>query len=85
MGVLDSKRVRRLFARVANNRKNCEFDDLAALLKALGFVSTSRGSHYTFRRSKGGGTVRITIPRARPVNSVYVDQLLQLIQLIENE
>ena len=86
MGVMDTKRMQRLYRRVARNRKNCSFDDVASLLAALGFTSTSRGSHYTFQRQvKGAETLRITVPRARPVNSVYIDQLLKLIQRIDSK
>jgi predicted RNA binding protein YcfA (HicA-like mRNA interferase family) len=86
MGVMETKRVQRLYRRVAANRKNCSFEDVAGLLRALGFTSTSRGSHYTFqRRAQGEETLRITVPRARPVNSVYIDQLLKLIERIDSE
>jgi hypothetical protein len=84
MGVSDAKRVRRLYDRVAKNRKNCSFEEVAALLNALGFTSTSRGSHHTFRLTSKTQALRITVPRARPVNSVYIDQLLKLIELVDS-
>jgi len=34
----DSKRAQRLLETVLANRKNCRFEDLAALLEAVGFI-----------------------------------------------
>jgi hypothetical protein len=72
-------RVRRLASRVVATKNDCAFADLAALLLAQGFVQRQPGgggSHYTFKR----GSLRITVPRARPVKRRYVEDVLALIE-----
>ena len=71
-------RIRRLANRVVATKNDCAFADLAALLLALGFVQRQPrggGSHYTFKR----GSLRITVPRAKPVKRRYVEDVLALI------
>ncbi len=71
-------RIRRLANRVVATKNDCAFADLAALLLALGFVQRQPGrggSHYTFKR----GSLRITVPRGKPVKRRYVEDVLALI------
>ncbi len=72
------KRVQRLRKAIAANVKNAKFEDLERLLEAAGFEKRQpRGgsSHYTFKR----GAERVTVPKHKPVNTVYVEQVLDLI------
>ncbi|MBV8369850.1 MAG: type II toxin-antitoxin system HicA family toxin [Candidatus Eremiobacteraeota bacterium] len=71
-------RVRRLRERVVNTKNNCSFEDLSALLQALGFsVRQPRrgGSHYTFKHT----IYTITVPYARPVKRCYVREVLEIV------
>jgi len=77
MGLVDSKRAQRLLETVLANRKNCRFEDLAALLEAVGFTQRAgKGSHVIFKR----GAVTLTMPRRKPVKEVYVEYVLALIE-----
>ncbi len=73
----------RFYERVSSNRKNCSFDDISRLLEAYGYVAKTPGSsHYTFRQH---GRLPITVPKAKPVKTVYVRQVLDMIDELENE
>ena len=75
MGLVDAKRVQRLYEAVVAQRKNCSFADLERLLLAIGFVMRQgKGSHVVFKR----GHVTITVPRRRPVKEHYVEEVLRL-------
>lgn len=82
--MIESKRAQRLYEEVVASRKDCRFETVANLLEALSFTAKQPrrgGSHYTFRRTLSDGRkLRITVPRARPINSVYVDELISLIE-----
>jgi predicted RNA binding protein YcfA (HicA-like mRNA interferase family) len=78
VGLVDSKRARRLFERVVATKNNCDFGDLRALLECLGFSVRQPGrggSHYIFKLE----TVTITVPKAKPVKRRYVESILELI------
>ena len=46
VGMVDSKRVQRLYDQVHRTRKNCSFEDLERLLLAVGFTERrTKGSH----------------------------------------
>jgi len=78
MGLIESKRAQRLYERVLATKRNCDFEDLRALLVAVGFdVRQPRrgGSHHVFKR----GALAITVPRAKPVKRHYVEAVLELI------
>lgn len=82
MGLVESKRVQRLYDRVVATRKNCAFDDLEALLTAVGFVSRrSSGSHVFFKH----GPLAISVPKRKPVKENYVDSVLELIAEVLRE
>lgn len=77
VGVVDSKRVQRLYDQVFRTRKNCAFEDLERLLLAVGFTERrSKGSHRVFKRER----IVITIPERRPVKEHYVDQVIAILQ-----
>jgi hypothetical protein len=78
-----SSRQERRLKKVASNRKNCSFDDLAALLKAYSYTPRKRSgsSHVVFTRK---GCNPITVPFRRPVKENYVRHVLQAIEQIEN-
>jgi len=65
---------------VVRNRKNCPFEDLERLLRAVGFVVRKPGgSHAIFKR----GGVTISIPMRRPVREHYVDEVLTLLNSLD--
>jgi predicted RNA binding protein YcfA (HicA-like mRNA interferase family) len=71
-----SRRVERLLARVKSTRKNCTFDDLEALLLAVGFMERkSSGSHVFFKK----GPLAISVPKRKPVKENYIEQVLELV------
>jgi len=77
MGLIESKRAQRLLETVQASRKSCRFEDLSALLEAVGFTQrVGKGSHVIFKR----GPVTISVPRRKPVKEVYVEQVLALIE-----
>ena len=77
MGLVDSKRVQRLYDQVLSTRKNCAFEDLQRLLLAAGFIERkARGSHRIFKL----GRVAISVPERRPVKENYVDQVIAILQ-----
>jgi predicted RNA binding protein YcfA (HicA-like mRNA interferase family) len=82
VGLEESKRVRRLYEQVVNNRKSCSFEDLERLLVALDFVERkTSGSHVFFKR----GSLAISIPKRKPVKETYVEQALELIERLRGE
>lgn len=73
----------KLAGKILANRKNVEFNDLKRLLEGFGFECRQpRGgsSHYVFRRPQ---TYPISVPKNRPVNKTYVDQVINLLDLEE--
>lgn len=76
-------RLVKLVGKILANRKNVEYNDLKRLLEGFGFECRQpRGgsSHYVFRRPN---TNPITVPKNRPVNKTYVDQVIDLLNLEE--
>jgi len=77
MGLVESRRIQRHLDRVLATRKNCSFEDLKALLVAVGFTERkTSGSHVIFKK----GTHTISVPRRKPVKETYVDQVLELVE-----
>ena len=65
--------------------KNLRFDELAKLLKRMGYSMRQPGggsSHYTFRKD---GKPPITIPKDDPINKVYVEMVRDAILMSESE
>jgi len=79
--VVLSKHEKRLQA-IRNNPKNVSFDVIRNILLNYGFSeSKPRGgsSHYTYHK----GIYRITIPKDKLVNQIYVKQTIKIIDELE--
>jgi len=75
VGLIESKRIERLYDQVLKNRKNCRFEDIERLLLALGFSARkASGSHVIFKRADK----TISVPKRIPVKEHYVDEVLRL-------
>ncbi|NJN75937.1 MAG: type II toxin-antitoxin system HicA family toxin [Synechococcaceae cyanobacterium RL_1_2] len=71
----------KLIAQFLKQPPEVSFDDVRYLLKTFDFEEKSvKGSHHTFRNSKG---LKITIPkkRGKMVKRVYVQQIIKLLNL----
>ena len=76
MALADARRIQRLYDRVLATRKNCSYEDLKALLLAVGFtVRNGKGSHRAFKR----GPVSISITERKPVKEIYVAQVIAIV------
>ena len=78
-----SKRDKQLEA-MRNNPKNVRFETVRNVLLNHGFIETTPGSgssHYTYQK----GTYRITVVKDKPVNSIYVRQVIKIIDALEDE
>lgn len=68
----------KLLERIRSNPKDVRFEDLDKLLQWYGFeCRSSGGSHYVYKKK---GCRPITIPRHKPVKTVYVKMVLRLIE-----
>ena len=77
------KRLLKLAEHVLRNPKNVEFDDLRRLLEGFEYECRQpRGgsSHYVFRKKS---SMPISVPKDRPVNKKYVEQVIELLNLEE--
>jgi predicted RNA binding protein YcfA (HicA-like mRNA interferase family) len=74
----------RLYRQVEQNRKNCKFEWLSALLESYGYVQrpTSGTSHRIFKRPRRNP---ISVPVRKPVKERYVREVLDAIDDIERE
>jgi len=78
-----SKRDKELEA-IRNNPKNIKFETLQKILISKGFSETVPGggsSHYTYHKN----IYRITVVRNKPVNQIYVKQVIRIIDEITKE
>ncbi|HBA88037.1 MAG TPA: toxin HicA [Geobacter sp.] len=74
----------KLVGSILHNRKNVSFDELRRMLEGFGFECRQPkggSSHYIFR--KPGFRFPFSIPKARPVNKAYVDEVVKLLALEE--
>jgi predicted RNA binding protein YcfA (HicA-like mRNA interferase family) len=79
VGFVASKRVQRHLDRVRATRKSCSYDDIEALLVAVGFaVRKTSGSHVIFKN----GPHTISVPKRKPVKETYVEQTLNLVEQV---
>lgn len=77
-----SKRKNRL-SRFRQSSKNVSLSDLMPILDEYGFVlERIEGSHHHFSYILYGQKKLMTIPLARPLNSVYVKQVIKIIDQI---
>ena len=80
MGQLD-----KLINEILKLNKNLRFEDLAKVLTQIGYIQNQPkggSSHYTFRK---GGKVPITLPKATPMNKVYIEMVRNAIKEYESE
>jgi len=62
----------KLITKVIKLNKNLRFDELAKVLRLLGYTQTQSGtgsSHYVFRKE---GKMPITIVKAQPIDVAYI-------------
>ncbi len=74
----------KLLKSIRNNPSNVKFENLQKLLLHYGFTERqprSGSSHFTYTKNE---TI-ITIPKKKPVNKIYVKQVLKLIDEMEND
>ena len=68
----------KLLERIANLDKGLSFDELAKVLEKNGYIARNNGtSHYTFRKAN---TQKITIPRHKPLNVVYIKLVKEVLE-----
>lgn len=70
--------------KIAQNPKNVRFEDLRRLLEDYGFeVKRTKGSHNSFVGYVGDEKTTIVIPFRRPLQQVYVEKVLSILDEIE--
>ena len=81
-----SKREKRLL-RIQQNPNNVSIDDLEQLMLDYGIEQSrsSKGSHRHYSYTVGGIIHNLVIPAAKPVKKIYVQQVLEAIEVISNE
>ncbi len=75
----------KLIQEILKLNKGLRFEDLAKALKKLGYEQqqpSGGGSHYTFRKP---GKAPITLPKAMPMNKVYIELVRDAIVKNEKE
>jgi predicted RNA binding protein YcfA (HicA-like mRNA interferase family) len=78
-----SKRQKRR-QKIAQNPVNVQFEELRKLLEDYGFeLRRTRGSHHTFVGYIEDEKVSLVVPYKKPLNPVYVNKALKLIDEIE--
>ena len=78
-----SKKDKRLQT-IRSNPKNVKFETIQSILLSYGFIETTPNggsSHYTYHK----GIYRITIPKDKPVNQIYIKQSIKIIDKLEDE
>ena len=64
--------------------RSVKFETIRNLLLNYGFIETTPGggsSHYTYHK----GTYRVTVVKNKPVNSIYIKQVIKIIDALEEE
>jgi hypothetical protein len=76
----------KLIEKLRNNPRNARFEQIDSLLTYYGFErrqTKSGTSHYVYKRE---GYPPITVPYKRPfINSVYVKQVIRILDEIQND
>ncbi|MBE0502098.1 MAG: type II toxin-antitoxin system HicA family toxin [Desulfuromonadales bacterium] len=78
---MSKRKIQKLVGQIIQNPKDVDYAILERLLKSFGyecFQPGRGGSHYTFRKA---GSAPITVPKKKPVNAVYVKQIIKLLDL----
>ncbi len=71
----------KLYARIAHNPQDVDFNELDKALKQYGFKCRQPGkgsSHYVYYHKEIPDT--ISIPKTRPIKAIYVRQVLNMIE-----
>ena len=81
-----SKREKRLL-RIQQNPNNVSINDLEQLMLDYGIEQSrsSKGSHRHYSYIVSGIIHNLVIPAAKPVKKIYVQQVLEAIEVISNE
>lgn len=77
------KRLAKLVEAILRNPRDVDFEELRRLLEGFGYECRQpRGgsSHYVFRKLRA---LPISVPRNKPVNKKYVEQVIKLLKLEE--
>ncbi len=70
--------------KIAQNPKNVRFEDLRRLLEDYGFeLKRTKGSHNSFVSYIADEKTTIVIPFRRPLQQVYVEKVLNILDEIE--
>ncbi|MBZ0302605.1 MAG: type II toxin-antitoxin system HicA family toxin [Anaerolineae bacterium] len=70
--------------RIAQNPRNVRFEDLRRLLEDYGFeLRRTKGSHHSFVGYMGDEKVTLVIPFRLPLQKVYVEKVLAILNEIE--
>jgi len=75
----------KLIAEIFKLNKNLRFEDLAKALIKIGYTQNQPkggSSHYTFRKDD---KMPITIPKATPLNKVYIEMVRDAVIEYESE
>ncbi|PNU20965.1 toxin HicA [Geothermobacter hydrogeniphilus] len=81
--LVPNKRLLKRVRQIIEKPKDVDFSALQRLLESFGYECRQprRGSsHYVFRKA---GAAPITVPKKKPVNAVYVKQVIKLLDLEE--
>ena len=74
----------KLLDTIRNNPTNVKFETIQNILLNHGFIETAPkggSSHYTYHN----GIYRITVVKNKPVNSIYIKQVVKIIDILEAE
>lgn len=78
------KRRRKRRDKIAKNPENVRFEDLSRLLEDYGFeLKRSKGSHHSFVGYVGETKTTIVIPFRRPLQEIYVNKVLAILNEID--
>ena len=69
---------------IRNNPKNVKFETIQSILLSHGFTESTPGggsSHYTYCK----GIYRVTVVKDKPVNSIYIKQVIRIIDELEED
>ena len=75
----------KLIDEILKLNKNLRFEDLAKALIKIGYTQNQPkggSSHYTFRKA---GKLPITLPKATPMNKVYIEMVRDAVLEYESE
>lgn len=77
-------RLEKRVAKMRRNQRGVRFQEMDALLTALGFEKRTLGSHNHYTLKTDDGSYPITIPFKRPhIGRIYVKQILALIDELD--